>query len=274
MNDTRKLPDLLKEQLETRYDISLVPSENRSYYTPVTELLHEEGMTSFLNKYTVLIRGVDRTAAATFLAGWFGSVGLALQYAISVHETEPDFSLDNLFLDLVTKDNKTRLLFRPLRWSETACPGGETQRLPWRAAAISGFYSGQARPLLESLSFVSGIPIGQLWGQWPTRFYREISGLISEERNEQTKHRLLQDYQYLREGLEPSAIFGRANNPFAVKIRQVEPLSDPNRLTAIKSACCLNYRTEGSDFCYTCPRLSEEQRAVKREEYQCQTGKG
>lgn len=254
------------DRLEQRYGITFLPPGPDTIVIPLSDLLQNRQMADFLDRYSSLLQAANRKPAAAFTAGFFGGAALALQYAVSVRGSAPEFSLDHLMLHMTYGKKRPSLTFRPLRWLEKEAPEGGDPRQQWLSEVLSGFYNGQARPLLESLSAASGLHISQLWGQWPTRFYREIHQLLSEERSPRTKARLIGDYQFLREGLDP-AVFGRTRNPFAVRIREVEPLTDPNRLTALKSSCCLNYLTGDYGYCYTCPKINEEQRARLAEDY-------
>ncbi|MHA6531391.1 (2Fe-2S)-binding protein [Paenibacillus sp. BAC0078] len=255
------------ELLDQRYGITLHPPEPEAIVIPIAELLQASRMEEFLNHYRSQLRAENRKPAAAFTAGFFGDVAMALQYTISVPGSAPDFSLDNLELQMTTGNKRPEITFRPLRWQEREGPDGGLPRRQWLTEVLSGFYGGQARPFMESLSAASGLHISQLWGQLPTRFYRDIHGLLQEEQEERTKIRITGDYRFLCEELDAAAVFGRSRNPFAAVIRTVEPLIDPNRLTAVKTACCLNYLTEDHGYCYTCPRLTEEQRATQAENY-------
>lgn len=255
------------DRLEQRYGITLLPADPEAMVIPAAELLQAARMEEFLDHYRSLLRADNRQPAAAFTAVSFGGAGLALQYCVSVHDRAPDFSLDNLVLQMSLSSKRPDISFRPLHWRERESPEGELPRRQWLAEVLAGFYSGQARPLLESLSAASGLHISQLWGQLPTWFYRDIRQLLEEERRERVKARISDDYRFLREGLEARSVFGRSRNPFAAQIRALEPLVDPNRLPLMKTACCLNYRTEDYGYCYTCPRLNEEQRSLVAESY-------
>jgi len=238
-----------------------------SYSIELRLLLHDEEAKRFLDEYNVVIRGEDRAVAAVFCAGWLSKIALGLQYAISVWQIAPDFSIPNMTLHWTTNNHKMSYFIEMSHWQAVLAPENEVDRRGWLESVMERFYFATARPLLESLSAASGLHIQQLWGQWPTRFYREHQTWLEEQHNEAIKNRLHEDYRFLREELDPEAAFARKKNPFAVKIRPLPPLVDPDYRPPMKTACCLYYRTEGSDYCYTCPRLNEQQREVKRKEY-------
>ncbi|OWA33385.1 hypothetical protein B9G55_22195 [Saccharibacillus sp. O16] len=233
---------------------------------PISDLLQPEAAGEALDRYRELARAEDRQVAASFLSSWFGNVAIAHQYTLSVHDAAPDFSLDNLLLHIRrTEEGRTVIDFGVREWRAEAAPADEQQRTAWLVRQWQAFYGEQVRPLMQSLSSASGLPIGQTWGQWPSRFFREIYWLCEANKDSLLSQRLQEDYRLLREA-DAIRIFGQRRNPFAVRIHRLKPLV-PGRLTVMKSACCQFHRVEGHDYCYTCPRLKPEQREREYEQY-------
>lgn len=232
----------------------------------LTDLLDPRLVADYLDHYTRIARAEDRQVAAAFTAGWVGAIPLALQYGLSIYNTAADFSLSNLSLRLWEHNGRARVDFVLERWDETVGPLDAEARQNWLRQQWMDLYKGQLAPLLKQLAEVSGIAETQLWGQWPSRFYREQQWLAEELDEPDLRERVKGDYQLLRDEADAPQVFGCRRNPFAVKIVHLEPLV-PNRLTVMKSACCQFYRVEGQDYCYTCPRLTRKQRQHKFEEY-------
>lgn len=268
------MPIDTREWLADSFGIGKRASEHSIRSVPAAELLHVPLLREWIDEITVSIRGQDRTAAAVRIAGSFGGVALALQAALSVRDTAPDLCLPNLAADLNSGSGKLKVEFRPVTWSETPAPAGPSvvhARPEWRDTALRSFY-GHARPLIEALAEAGGVNAGLLWGQWPARLHNAISQLMLETDNSLLRRQLEEDYLFLRSGLPPREIFGRARNPFDVPVKPVEDLTDPGRQVALKSSCCLNYRTEGGVYCYRCPRLTEAERAERRKSYRLKAG--
>ncbi|WP_018884843.1 (2Fe-2S)-binding protein [Paenibacillus massiliensis] len=230
------------------------------------DLLNPQLVADYLDHYTRIARAEDRQVAAAFTAGWIGAIPLAFQYGLSIYNTAADFSLSNLSLRLWEHNGRARVDFVLEHWAETLAPLDVDARQNWLRQQWTALYKGQLGLLLKQLAEVSGIAETQLWGQWPSRFYREQQWLAEELDEPVLRERVKDDYQLLRDEADASQVFGCRRNPFAVKIVHLEPLV-PNRLTVMKNACCQFYRVEGQDYCYTCPRLTRKQRQHKFEEY-------
>ncbi|MCL6458635.1 MAG: (2Fe-2S)-binding protein, partial [Gorillibacterium sp.] len=77
---------------------------------------------------------------------------------------------------------------------------------------------------------------------------------------------LTADYEFLQQEIDPG-VFGRRNNPFQIKMRMIESLHSPQQQVPMKSKCCLFMKTAGGTYCYSCPRLTEQERKEQRENY-------
>ncbi|MBB6633700.1 (2Fe-2S)-binding protein [Cohnella thailandensis] len=243
--------------------VSAFPAREDAWYLPASKLLEPGVMGRLLDEFSPRIRSADRTTAATYFAGYFGGVALALQLALSLRDVVPDLSLGNLEAAILGDADKAYVRFRVVRWQEQGNDGTKARK-DWCAEALSSFYRNEAMPLIASLSSSSGLHPRELWGQMPTRFRNAVVLLQEEMAGSENLLRLNSDYSVLREGLEPVRCFGLPRNPFQSAIRLVEPLKGTGKPAAIKAACCLYYKTDGGSFCYTCPRLKEEERAARR----------
>lgn len=253
------------DQLSSDEAQRAIMQDDKALYR-LSDMLDPKLLADYLDHYTRIARAEDRQVAAAFTAGWIGAIPLAFQYGVSIYNTAPDFSLENFTLRLWERNGRARVDFVLERWDEAVGPLDTEARQSWLRQQWTTLYRSQWGPLLKKLSEVSGIAETQLWGQWPSRFYREQQWLAEELEEPVLRDRVKGDYQLLREETDAPEVFGCRRNPFAVTIIHLEPLV-PNRLTVMKSACCQFYRVEGEDYCYTCPRLTRKQRQHKFEEY-------
>ncbi|WP_409340772.1 (2Fe-2S)-binding protein [Paenibacillus sp. MBLB4367] len=226
------------------------------------QLLDKETMQRFLDRYSVHIKAKEQTAAAAYFAGWWGFVAFGLQYAMSVYHTAPRFTLDAITVRTIQENGYVRFLFHVDDWKEEAAPADPAERRQWMERVLSEFYRDQLSPLYQVMSGVSGLDAGQHWGQLPTKFNYYMGMLKETITDENVKLQLDEDYLFLK-NLDPS-VFGRAKNPLDVKVRWIEDMKSPDKQVRIKNACCLYYQTGEGEYCYTCPRLKEEERAAKR----------
>ncbi|MGE5700944.1 MAG: Fe-S oxidoreductase [Clostridia bacterium] len=220
-------------------------------------------MKILIDMYTPMIKASNPMAAGAYLCGWISGIALGLQYAISVCNKSVEVSIDHIEVQLYEKNNNYWFAFKVNRWHEQEAPEVEDERIVWRNQLLTDFYQHTIRPLFESIAHSSGLEVGQLWGQLPTRFYYGMAQWKATENEALINKRIDDDYGFLVNQMDWT-LLGRKKSPFDVKIRMVESLLDPLQQVQIKNVCCLYYMTEGGECCYTCPRMKESDRVARR----------
>ncbi|QSF42540.1 (2Fe-2S)-binding protein [Paenibacillus tianjinensis] len=266
--DEAQTSELIKD-FGSKFDLHPEVPEGARYSFIVKELIREDGMRAFIECYRPIIKGLDDKVAASYFAGSFGNVALAMQYAISVYSVMPEVSLSSLSVHLIPAEGYWRVAFSLDTWTFSPAPADAEQRICWRNGRLTQFYQETAAPLLSVLSKVSGLGPSEIWGQLPTKFNYYIE-MLAAGRHSGLIQTIQADYRYLTDEM-PAAVFKLARNPFHVKVRKVEALADPASKVQVRNRCCLYYRTKGGSYCYTCPRLTEEERAKRRAEYRNNT---
>jgi hypothetical protein len=233
--------------------------------TIVGEALTEKKvMQRFLTDYGEFIEAEELPVAAAYFVSWFGDVVAGLLYSVSVHNTAPNLSLTNLQVHLIPEQGFTRIAFE-LSEDQLDHAPGERQTIDWtvwREQVFSGFYKETVSPLLLCVSEASGIQLGALWGQLPTALqnYREkLQTLFSSQGNASLLSYLAEDDAFMCNELNPEA-FRRSKNPLQAKVRFLEHPLEAGKKLAIKNTCCLQYKRTNRSYCYTCPRLSKQDR--------------
>ncbi|QDX94879.1 (2Fe-2S)-binding protein [Brevibacillus laterosporus] len=251
--------------LDEMFNIHLLEPKGAYCSIPATDLLNESQMRKFLDQYAPIIKALDDTATAAYIASWFLTMATGLQYMVSVQNKALDLSLTNLIIHMSPKKegSYTRISFQLRSWTETEAPWDGVERQEWRREVLSYLYGKTLRPLLECMSAVTGFNVGQMWGQLPTKFHYFIEDLVEKTTESEGKQRVIDDFDFLKQELS-SSVFGRNKNPFDVKVRLIEHLEDPTKQLRMKNVCCRYFMTEGADYCYTCPRMREEDREARR----------
>ncbi|WP_019910832.1 (2Fe-2S)-binding protein [Paenibacillus sp. HW567] len=257
--------EALSQELISKFDLHPAQPAEAQHSFKALELVHEQGMRAFLDCYRPLMKGLDDKAAAAYLGSWFSSLALAVQYSLSVYSTIPVISLSCLSIHLIPASGYCRIAFSLQDWEMENGPK-EEMREAWRNEVLVRFYRDTAAPLLHSLHEASGLSLSDLWGQLPTKFNYYIELFADGLQDSKLLDTVQDDYRYLKHNL-PADILGMKRNPFDVTVRRIEALDDPERTVQMRNRCCLYYRTEGGSYCYTCPRLKEEERAARRVEF-------
>lgn len=258
----------IQSELE-QFGLYTTPPEGTLYSFSALELTDDEVMSAFIQCYGPRMKALDHKAVAAYFANWLANVAFSLQYSLSIHQAALDINLSNLWVHLVPSDGYCRIAFSIKEWVIEQAPSDQMNREVWLNDIFTRFYHDTTRPLLRLMSEISGLAISEVWGQLPTKFnyYMETFEKKINDCNELT--RLSEDYRYLVNDL-PAEVFGLSRNPFRVTVRKIEDLADPGQTIQMRNRCCYYYLTDGGAYCYSCPRLKEEERSTRRLEYRKQ----
>ncbi|SET29592.1 (2Fe-2S)-binding protein [Paenibacillus sp. NFR01] len=260
---------MYEEQLKdiaVKFDLHLRRPAEALYSFHAAELLDEAGMRSFAESYKPLMKALDAGAVGAYFAGWLASVALAVQYSLSFYPAVPVIALSDLDIHLIPAGTYCRIAYSLRNLRMEAAPEDPEARACWRDRLLTELYRDTIGPLFETMTVVSGLPAGELWGQFPSKFNYYLEMFAAGNDNTKQVKRLQADYEALK-GKLPGEIFGLRRNPFQVQVRWIQSLADPEQKVQMKTRCCLYYRTEGGSCCFTCPRLKEEERERQRTEY-------
>jgi ferric iron reductase protein FhuF len=247
-----------------KYTIYQEPQPDTLYEIELWRLAEKEGAREFAEAYAPHIKALSLDVTATYFTANFTRVITAFHYALW-H--------DGLHLDLTLRNLTVRIVKHPkgfitLNFGLKKVQGTEVSLTDRKLQIISmqtAFYREEVRPLLESLASVVGISVGMLWGVIPTYFQYYHDLWFDEPMNELQRMQLASDMEVLHQ-LSP-VVFGRVKNPLVAKFRYMESPYEPGEQIRMKNTCCLAYKTEGGDYCITCPRLNDTERTRRIEEY-------
>ncbi|GGI44059.1 hypothetical protein GCM10008018_05210 [Paenibacillus marchantiophytorum] len=236
-------------------------------FTIAGSLLSTEiGMQEVLRAYTPLMKALEPAAAGTYFIGRLGALNGAMQYMVS-HDTLLDLSPELWTLQIFQHD-KGYIEFRFVL-SEIRLLAGpsEGQRSAWREERLTQWYDTHIRPIIEATSVAAVIDITHLWKLFPTRLRYQIDHWKEETASEALIQRYEEDWTFVSKELSGQA-FRRNRNPFDVKFIMIDypgTPGEPDKQIRMKSACCMYYRTEGGNYCYTCPRMKPGERDERKE---------
>ncbi|MGG1659819.1 (2Fe-2S)-binding protein [Brevibacillus sp. NRS-1366] len=253
------------QQLEQHFQITVEANKNPLVSIKARELIKPQNMEWLVQTYAPMIKAKEVTAAGTFFCGWLGGLALGYQYMLSVSNGSLNLGLDQLTIELYRDGDYSKFAFLCQDIQPNMAPLDEPQRGSWRERQLRDFYQNTLQPLIQSIAAATGNSPGALWGQLPTRFNYYMDIFMRTLTDPVSKERLEDDYRFLKEGFE-GEIFGLNKNPFRVKVRWTRDLREPDKNVRLKNQCCLYYQTEGGQYCYTCPRLKESDRAQRRKQ--------
>lgn len=248
--------------LENQLSVVTELKQDAIYTIPAVELSDHDKVEQFLLFYQKEIKGLDIQVAGTYLAASWRVLCTAVQYMIGVTDRWLSFATENLTIQVSILNNYPRVFFvlndsQELLWNEG-------NRSEWREEWVGGFYQQTIAPVFESIATVTGLPLGQVWGQIQLGIEYYVNSLRGMLDNEADQQSLMEQYSFLVKELD-SSWFRLSRNPFAVKPRWIEDPRRPGEHMPMKPTCCLAYRTDtGHGYCYSCPKMTQEQREAKR----------
>jgi len=257
-----------RDLLENHFAVLAAPPENPVFSASAADLPERGNMLALLDTYGPLIKALDRSAAAVYFANLFGNLASGLLVSLSLYGRSFDASLGNMTIHLFHAANHYRFGYQLADAGLLAIPNGAGREQDV-LAALGRFFGQTVRPLYEACAAVGDLPISHAWGLLPSRmlyFVDHYADKAAQAGDAAGAARLRSDYAAIKRQLGLD-VFGLTKHPFDIVIRTVEDLADPAKQMRMKNACCLYYRTEGGDYCYTCPRLKESVRAERRAAY-------
>ncbi|BBH24039.1 hypothetical protein Back11_53840 [Paenibacillus baekrokdamisoli] len=222
-------------------------------------LLEPANALGFLQFYAAAIKADELSPAATYFASNLHGIIMAVQRLMSTDNAVMNWSLSNWSLVLVAKDGYTSLMFRPVdSVIEDIAP---INREEWRNKVLARFYGGTLKPLIQVIASEAGLNVSQLWALVASSlyYYKEQAVTLYDEKSI-VYEQVISDYHYLVNEMDGS-VFERNRNPLQVKIQLVDNPYRQGEQMPLRFSCCLAYLTECRSYCYSCPKLSKEERS-------------
>ena len=233
------------------------------YADEATNLQQPEAMTAFLTEYAASIKASELDVAAAYLSSFCSGMLVSTLYSLSAWNRSLTLSLDELNIKITQQGEYSQIRTVVQEFGGVEGPAESEERTRWVQSELRTLIQDILRPLVESAAHVSGLNPGFLWGQMPTRVSFYVERLLGDPAHSSISSRLGKDYAELL-ALDAD-VFGRNRNPMVVKPRYIEDYREPGKQLKMKNVCCLYHKTDGGDYCYSCPKLKESERTVKAE---------
>lgn len=141
------------------------------------------------------------------------------------------------------------------------CPREE--RGIWRERFLTGLFRDHVAIMIDALARETKLSASIMWGHVAFYVHVMYRKWIQEEKNEAVRERLVADFQYLLAA--PPELFGsQINNPLQMSFCKMKTA---DKEILLRRTCCLNYKAGTKGACYTCPRLTEQERIQQLQKY-------
>ncbi|GBF74193.1 hypothetical protein PA598K_02525 [Paenibacillus sp. 598K] len=231
---------------------------------PMRDLQQVESLRPFLTEYARRIKAPETDVAAAYLSSYSTGLLLSSLYALSAWNRSLDLDPERLAVQLVQEADYALIRLEVDEFAAVDGPVDVEERKRWVESQLTELISVTLRPYIEAAAAVSGLNARFLWGQMTARIGYYVEYLLADADHASIRSRLSEDYEALLE-LAP-AVFGQARNPLVAKARFVDHWQENGSPLRMKHVCCLYHKTEDGEYCYTCPKMKESERAERASE--------
>ena len=234
------------------------------YSSSMRDLQQAESLRPFLTAYARHIKAAELDVPAAYLSSYCTGLLLSSLYALSAWNRSVELHPQRLAVLIVQEGDYASIRLEVDEFTGVAAPVDVDERKRWVESQLTELISDTLRPLIDAAAAASGLNARFLWGQMTARVGYYVEYLLADADHEPVRSRLSEDYELLKE-LEPS-VFGQSRNPLVAKARYVDNWQEGGGPLRMKHVCCLYHKTEGGDYCYTCPKMKESERAERCKE--------
>ncbi|MFP3122884.1 hypothetical protein OH784_08975 [Ectobacillus funiculus] len=243
---------VIMEELWNKYRIRTM--EAASVHLEGKQLIDGKGLEASLQTIQSMFRTPDiKTAASLFIKRY--NVYIAVLEAMSCRNAETRLSLSQMSFSCSATYIFT---YAPMLFTKRS----KQSRDAWREQLLQELFQEHLSVMIASLERETGFSASVMWSHIAYYIHVMYERWIREETDPLIQERIIADFAYLRK--LPAKWFGaRDQNPLCVSFSCMKhPIED--KAVLVRKTCCLNYKTETSKGpCYTCPRLSEQERLEK-----------
>ncbi|WP_134703122.1 (2Fe-2S)-binding protein [Ammoniphilus sp. YIM 78166] len=256
--------------LETEYGLIDQIRRDAVKRCSLSDLVERETAYSFTQELMPLIGTKYPEVVATHFTSWFGAVCAGLQAMVSLFDVVSEVRLEHLTFQLHMDENQRKISFAHKRTKVTKAPEEEGLRNEWRSQIYDHFYANEVKPIIKSLSAVAEISENHLWAQFATRLHNEKDKWLAHDLFLARRQTINNDFYALLKDLDLTRLELKSN-PFDVSFKWIEDATVPDKQIRQRSTCCLAYkRSNHPGHCYSCPRMSAEEREIKKQLIQTQ----
>lgn len=226
------------------------------------ELERDSVAADFLAHRIKVIQGEDRKAAAANTITYIALATAGLYYFSLKNKVFPSFIWgDSMIGESMERPLTLSVFLQDLEFSRVEI----TEEV---SLSIAGKLFHSQQRVLHTLSALSSLPFNQCWALYDHGFL-SASSLFRLTLHERAR---VEEGRLALKRLPPE-IFGSVRNPFDVKRRYVDSWWKPVEKLPLKATCCLMYKTgRRKEYCYTCPKLTKQEREKAASSFQQQYG--
>ena len=244
------------------YHISPEGADHPFYEIPAERLLDPDSLKTTLRTCGEVVQATSDALPASFMGTTLCKLTLIQLLFAAQHDQFIDLSPGSLIFQLEMHDDHPHIGFKINSMHTEEIPREERQAFlaeRWTAA-----YQAFITPAVKAFAAASGLKPEAIWQQFGGQLTYLRDFLAANERREAVIGKFDQGGRWLAE--LDGALFEQRRNPFKHNPRYVENPFKPGEQWLLHSSCCLYDRRENGRKCYTCPRMTDDEREARKRE--------
>ncbi|QQE73899.1 hypothetical protein KDJ56_18810 [Brevibacillus composti] len=243
--------------LEQKYRILFADRTEAPLVFPAENLLRKETSMIFLRQVGEDIGSPTSIVTASLFFKRFLALVCGALHAMSWDSVGIDIALPNVVL---TADKSWTLPRFVLRDAGVSRPQ-EGERALWREQYVRQIFQETVSPLIAALSAATKVREQILWSHTAYLLHFYYTRWQEAAPTLHLKRQMADDFFFLTKVADSSLLGGGKGRPFDTSYAEVPHPSGSGETIHIRRQCCYQYQVKGGRCCYTCPLLSDSERA-------------
>jgi len=220
-------------------------------------LSNEEALNDFLSAFATAINSPRKEVTGSLFIKRYVSLIAGAIHAFSLYNRCLDLSLDHIYL--VLQKDKLLAVLEYEDAPEIICQTND--RAEQRKLLIHHMYHTNIKPMWSAIIHATGISGTTLWAtlSYLVAYWKEEDLRTTE--SAELRAQIEEDYRFFANQAWVDSFADCPINPIYSFFKKVDIEGDT---IALRAKCCLLHCLPGEDrHCYTCPRITEEERVRK-----------
>mgnify|MGYP002398736794 CR=1 FL=1 len=246
------------------YHISPEGADHPIYEIPATGFFDPAILQEALLRSGETVQAISNALPASFIGTTLCKVSIVQLLFVSMYNQLMDMYPDNLNYQVEMHDDHAHIGYRIKEVRSVPVPIEPEARKAFLLQHWEEYFTNFITPAIEVIAAAGDLKPDAIWQQFSGHLKITQDFLADYMNMPPLTEQFLADGKLLAEFLDP-ALFNRRRNPYyLVNPRYVENPLKPEEKWLMHSSCCMYDRRENGTKCYTCPRMTHDEREARK----------
>jgi ferric iron reductase protein FhuF len=246
------------------YHISPEGAEHPMYEIPATSFFDPAILQEALRLSGETVQANSKALPASFIGTSICKVSIVQLLFVSMYNRLLDMYPDNINYQVEMHDDHAHLGYKIKELRSVAVPTELDERKAFLLQHWEEYFTNFVTPAVELIAAAGDLKPDAIWQQFSGHLKMTQDFIADHMNMPQLTEQFLADGKLLAEFLDP-VLFNRRRNPYYLQNpRYVENPYKLEEKWLMHSSCCMYDRRENGTKCYTCPRMTNEEREERK----------